>query len=144
MRPRTRSSPPAAATGRCGEAFGEKLKDVIQYNSKVIDIKQDDKGVSVSYVDTKKGGAPLTASADWLVCTIPVSILSQIPITVGPKLKTAINNLSSSASAKVGLQFKRRFWEEDEQIYGGISYTDQPNGTIGYPATGYFPPGKAV
>ena len=135
---------PVGGMGMLGKAFGAKLKDVIQYNSKVIDIKQDAKGVTVSYVDTKKGGAPMTASADWLVCAIPVSILSQIPITCGPKLKAAINNLSYSSSAKVGLQFKRRFWEEDEQIYGGITYTDQPNGTIGYPATGYFSPGKAV
>ena len=135
---------PVGGMGMIGKAFGAKLKDVIQYNSKVVDIKQDAKGVTVSYVDTKKGGAPLTASADWLICTIPVSILSQIPITVGPKMKAAINNLSYSSSAKVGLQFKRRFWEEDEQIYGGITSTDQPNGTIGYPATGYFSSGKAV
>ncbi|MGZ3273462.1 MAG: flavin monoamine oxidase family protein [Caulobacteraceae bacterium] len=135
---------PVGGMEMIGKAFGAKLKEVIQYNSKVTDIKQDAKGVTVSYVDTKKGGAPMTASADWLVCTIPVSVLSQIPITVGPKLKTAIANLSYSSSAKVGLQFKRRFWEEDEQIYGGITYTDQPNGSIGYPNTGYFSPGKAV
>jgi monoamine oxidase len=135
---------PVGGMGMIGKAFGAKLKDVIQYNAKVVDIKQDATGVTVSYVDTKKGGAPVTASADWCVCTIPVSVLSQIPITVGPKLKTAIEHLSYSSSAKVGLQFNRRFWEEDEQIYGGITYTDQPNGTIGYPATNYFSPGKAV
>src|ERR1700743_2554400 len=120
--------------GMLGKAFGAKMKDVIQYNSKVTEIKQDAKGVTVSYIDTKKGGAPMTASADWLICTIPVSILSQIPITVGPKLKAAINNLSYSSSAKVGLQFKRRFWEEDEQIYGGITSTDQPNRSTRHPA----------
>ena len=32
------------------------------------------------------------------------------------------------ASCKVGLQFERRFWEEDEAIYGGITYTDLPTG----------------
>ena len=32
---------------------------------------------------------------------------------------------SYAAAFKVGLHFKRRFWEEDDQIYGGISYTDQ-------------------
>ncbi len=37
-------------------------------------------------------------------------------------------------SVKVGLQFKRRFWEEDEAIYGGISYTDLPIRKIGYPS----------
>ena len=135
---------PVGGMGMIGKAFGNELKEVIQYNSKVIDIKQDAKGVTVTYVDTKKGGPPMTATADWCICTIPVSILSQIPITVGPKMKAAIGNLSYSASAKVGLQFKRRFWEEDEQIYGGITYTDQPNGTIGYPNYNYFSSGKGV
>jgi len=49
-----------------------------------------------------------------------------------------------AASIKVGLQFKRRFWEEDEQIYGGISYTDLPISNISYPSTGYFGKGKGV
>jgi len=44
----------------------------------------------------------------------------------------------------VGLQFKRRFWEEDEQIYGGITYTDLPIANIGYPNSGYFSAGKGV
>ena len=34
---------------------------------------------------------------------------------------------------KIGLQFKRRFWEEDDAIYGGISYTDLPIQQIAYP-----------
>ena len=45
---------------------------------------------------------------------------------------------------KIGLQFRRRFWEEDEAIYGGISYTDLPISLIGYPATGYNASGKGV
>jgi monoamine oxidase len=44
----------------------------------------------------------------------------------------------------VGLQFKRRFWEEDEHIYGGITYTDLPISNIGYPNTGYHSSGKGV
>ena len=44
----------------------------------------------------------------------------------------------------MGLQFKRRFWEQDEQIYGGITYTDLPIGQIGYPSSGYFGDGKGV
>jgi monoamine oxidase len=39
---------------------------------------------------------------------------------------------------------KRRFWEQDESIYGGITYTDQPNSLIAYPATDYFSRGKGV
>ncbi len=48
------------------------------------------------------------------------------------------------ASVKIGLQFKRRFWEEDEAIYGGISYTDLPIRQIAYPNTGYNRTGRGV
>jgi monoamine oxidase len=136
---------PVGGMGMIGRTFGEHLKSIIQYNSKVTAIQQDASGVTVSYVDTVKGGAVRTEKADFCVCTIPVSVLGQIPITgIQSKLQAAINNLSYSSSVKVGLQFKRRFWEEDENIYGGISYTDQPNGTISYPSTSYFSKGKGV
>ena len=48
------------------------------------------------------------------------------------------------AALKVGLQFKRRFWEEDEQIYGGITYTSLASTTISYPMWDYFSKGKGV
>ena len=39
---------------------------------------------------------------------------------------------------KIALQFKRRFWEEDDRIYGGISWTDQNITQIFYPNYGYL------
>jgi len=135
---------PKGGMGMIGKAFGRELTGVIDYNAKVIDIHQDEKGVTATYQDSKTGGAPKQAHADWCVCTIPASVLGQIPINVGTPMKSAIDALYYDASIKVGLQFKRRFWEEDDQIYGGITYTDQPNGQIGYPATDYLSGGKGV
>ncbi len=135
---------PVGGMGMIGKAFGRELADVIRYDCKVTEIRQDGQGVTVAYVDTKKGGPVQTAKADWCVCTIPASILSQIPMTVGAPMREAIDALYYDASVKVGLQFKRRFWEQDEHIYGGITYTDLPNGTIGYPSSGYMSGGKGV
>jgi monoamine oxidase len=100
--------------------------------------------VSVVYEDTTDPGKPLTATADWCLCTIPLSILSQIEVAVGTPMRIAIGAVPYAAALKVGLQFKRRFWEQDEGIYGGISYTDRPIRLIGYPCTGYGNPGKGV
>ena len=36
------------------------------------------------------------------------------------------------------------FWEEDEHIYGGISYTDLPIFNISYPSSGFFERGPGV
>ena len=135
---------PKGGMGMIGKAMGREVGPLIQYNSKVIDIKQDAKSVTATYVDTKTGGAPRTATADWCICTIPLPVLSQIPMQVGDKLQAAINHMGYHPSMKVGLQFKRRFWEEDEQIYGGITYTDQPNVSIGYPNYNFFSKGKGV
>ena len=52
-------------------------------------------------------------------------------------MKAAIDAVPYASSVKIGLQFKRRFWEEDEAIYGGISYTDLPIRQISYPSTGF-------
>lgn len=135
---------PVGGMGRIGDAFKREVGDLIRYNAKVIKIHQDRKKVTVTYVDPKSGGAPQTATADYCLCTIPLSVLSQIELNVNPKMQAAINAVPYEASVKVGLQFKRRFWEQDEHIYGGISYTNLPIRLIGYPNTDYHSAGKGV
>jgi monoamine oxidase len=135
---------PKGGMGMIGTAMGKELGPLVQYNAKVIDIKQDEKGVTATYIDSRSGGEKRTAHADWCVCTIPASILSQIPMNVGAPMKNAINQLPYQAALKVGLQMKRRFWEQDEQIYGGHTYTNQANSIIGYPMWDYFSKGKGV
>lgn len=135
---------PVGGMGRIGQAFGKLLGDVIHYNAKVTRIQQGDGGVTVSYVDTAKGGATRTAKADWCVCTIPASVLGQIEADFSGPMQAAIDSLYYGAACKVGLQMKRRFWEQDEDIYGGITYTNLPNAVIAYPNSDYFSSGKGV
>jgi monoamine oxidase len=127
-----------------GKAFAREVGDIIRYDAKVTRIAQGDHGVTVTYTDLKAPATPQQAKADWCVCTIPLSILSQLPLDVGGRMKAAIDAVPYSSSVKVGLQFKRRFWEEDEAIYGGISYTDLPIRQIAYPNTGFNSAGKGV
>jgi monoamine oxidase len=128
---------PVGGMDMIGKAFAKELADVITYNAKVTGIAQDDGGVTVSFVDTTVPAKRWTATADWCVCTIPLSIMSQLPVQVSSAMKAAIDAVPYSGSVKIGLQFKRRFWEEDEAIYGGISYTDTPIRQIAYPNTGF-------
>ncbi|SEQ41660.1 monoamine oxidase [Solimonas aquatica] len=135
---------PVGGMGRIGDAFRREVGNLIRFNAKVTRIQQDAGKVTVNYVDTVKGGATQAATADYCLCTIPLSVLSQIEVNVGAKMQAAISAVPYEASCKVGLQFKRRFWEEDEHIYGGISYTDLPIRLIGYPNTDYHSGGKGV
>jgi len=135
---------PVGGMGRIGEAFVREVGDLITYNARVTHIAQGEKSVTVTYQDTTGPGATHQVSADWCVCTIPLSILSQIDIQVGAPMLAAIAAVPYASSVKIGLQFKRRFWEEDEQIFGGISYTDLPIRQISYPSTDFNTTGKGV
>jgi monoamine oxidase len=135
---------PVGGMDMIGKAFAREVGDLIRYNAKVTRIAQDDGGVTVTYVDTKTPAVPQQAKADWCICTIPLSILSQIQIDVSAPMKAAIDAVPYASAVKVGLQFKRRFWEEDEAIYGGISYTDLPIRQIAYPNTGFNRSGRGV
>ena len=135
---------PVGGMDAIGKAFAREVGDVIQCDAKVTRIQQDDRGVTVTYTNLKAPAMPQQAKADWCVCTIPLSILSQIPVDVSAPMKAAIDAVPYAAAVKIGLQFKRRFWEEDEAIYGGISYTDLPIQQIAYPNTGFNSAGKGV
>lgn len=134
---------PVGGMDQVAKGFERQVGDLVRLNSKVTSIRQNGKGVTVAYEDTKTG-EKLTAKADWCLCTIPLSVLSQIDMNVGDAMSAAIHAVPYEASLKVGLEFKRRFWEQDEQIFGGISYTDLPISQISYPSTNYGAQGPGV
>jgi len=135
---------PVGGMGRIGEAFARQIPDRIRYGAKVVAIRQDETGVSVAFEDIANGGAVQEARADWCVCALPLSILSQLPINVSAPMKAGIDAVPYATVVKFGLQFSRRFWEEDEHIFGGISYTDLPIHEISYPSGDLNTAGKGV
>ncbi|GBQ29767.1 flavin-containing amine oxidase [Gluconacetobacter sacchari DSM 12717] len=135
---------PVGGMDQIGKGFNRQVHDLITLNCKVTAIHQDDRHVTVTYNDMSHGGAVKQAEADYCVCTIPLPVLSQLDVQVGGPLKAAIAAVPYASSVKLGLEFKRRFWEQDDQIYGGISFTDQPISQISYPSHGYFSDGPAV
>lgn len=134
---------PVGGMAQVARGFERAVGHLVRLNSKVTAIKQSEGGVAVDYVDTRTG-AKQTASADYCICTIPLPILAQVEMNVGPELAAAIRAVPYSTSVKVGLEFKRRFWEQDDRIYGGISYTDLPNSQISYPSSNYGAKGPGV
>jgi monoamine oxidase len=135
---------PVGGMDMIGKAFAREVDDLIRYDAEVRRIQQDENGVTVTYVDAKAPAIAHLVKADWCICTIPLSILNQIPIDVDVRMKAAIGAVLYASAVKVGLQFKRRFWEEDEAIYGGISYTDLPIRQIAYPNSDFNRGGRGV
>src|SRR5271154_417980 len=134
---------PPGGRGRSGGGFPRQIPNAIRYGAKVTGIHQDERGVTVTFEDLG-GGAVQQARADWCVCALPLTILGQLSVNVSAAMKAAIDAVPYASVVKTGLQFKRRFWEEDEHIFGGISYTDLPIRQIGYPSAGMNAGGKGV
>ncbi|MEK3882791.1 FAD-dependent oxidoreductase [Paenibacillus sp. PL2-23] len=118
-------------------AFEKRLKGKIKFHTEVTEIKQSDNGVTVSCKNLATGETS-QLEGEYCICTIPLSVLKKIKSDFSPEMKTAIDSVGYASAGKIGLQFKRRFWEEDEQIYGGNTLTNMDISSIYYPPTGYM------
>ncbi|CAH0497453.1 flavin monoamine oxidase family protein [Novosphingobium sp. CECT 9465] len=134
---------PKGGMDMIGKAFARQVGKLVRLNTRVTALAQDEKGVTATWEDALTGQKGST-SADYCVCTIPASILNQIDMQVGAPMKAALKALPYSSGVKIGLEMRRRFWEEDYSIYGGHSFTDQAIGLISYPNDRFFKDGPAV
>lgn len=109
----------------------------ITLNAEVRSVLQDDTGVKVVYLDTTSGKKKEVA-ADFVVVCLPLSVLPGIDINLSGEMMGAVKKVTYSDSAKIGLAMKRRFWEEDDGIFGGQLYSNLGFGTFSYPSYDYF------
>jgi monoamine oxidase len=128
----------AGGMDRLPAALATRLGNRIVYRAAVREIRQSERGVWVVYADAD--GRPRRVDADYCVSTIPLPVLSGVQKDLSQPVQSAISAASYDGAGKVGLQFKRRFWEQDEEIYGGRSWTDQDIGQIIYPSHGFNTP----
>lgn len=128
---------PVGGMDQIAKAFEREIGDVITYNAEVQELKQDGNGVRVPYRDTSTGEAHV-AEADYCITTIPLGILSKLPTDLSDQCKEAMSKPRASTVGKLALQMNRRFWEEDDDIYGGSSTLGIPGHTVIYPSYGYF------
>ena len=131
---------PVGGIDRIARAFEQRVGDRIRYRTEVREIRRTPEGgVRIVYVDLLEGDNALReAHADYCICTIPLSVLRGIPADFSPPMADAIRQVPYMDVGKIGLPFRRRFWEEDDRIYGGISWTDQNITQIFYPNTDYL------
>ena len=84
----------------------------------------------------RQGGNLRKVEGDYLLCTLPCPVLSRMrvePEFSGPKWR-AVRELAYDSSTKVLAVTSRRFWEADDGIYGGGTFTDLPIATAYYPS----------
>jgi monoamine oxidase len=125
----------AGGMDRLPMALTSRLQNRIVYRANVREIRQGERGAWAMYAD--ETGQVRRVDADYVVSTIPLPVLSGLQKDVSQPVQAAIAAASYDGAGKIGLQFKRRFWEEDDDIYGGRSWTDQEIGQIIYPSHGF-------
>ncbi len=111
-------------------AFAKSLGPIIQYNSPVTEIRKTSSGVRVSYT---QGGQAKQIEAAYCVCALPFSMLKKIPNDLSPAYKKVIDGCTMGASFKIAWE-SRRFWEQDYNIYGGLSFVAQGPSPVWYPS----------
>ncbi|MEK6374742.1 MAG: FAD-dependent oxidoreductase [Acidobacteriota bacterium] len=121
------------------KGFLGHVGDLIRYNREVTGVHNADGVVRVEHraSGTTYGGEQETA--DYCISTIPLPILKTITNNnFSDDFKKAIGAVNFASTCKVGWQANRRFWELDDQIYGGISYINHNITQMWYPSHGYF------
>jgi monoamine oxidase len=128
---------PVGGMDRIPYALESRIRGRIRYGVEVRSITIGDDAVRVIVAENEgRDGTEITA--DYCVCTIPPSVLSKIVNNLPTQVQTDVASLQPMPTGKLGLQFRRRFWEEDEDIFGGITDTNTEIGTIWYPSSGYL------
>ena len=125
---------------RIAAALERQVGSRIRYGAEVRSIKNSEEVVKLVYRDA---AGEKSVEAPFCICTIPLPVLSNIDHNFGSDASRAIDSVVYMSTGKIGLQFKRRFWEEDEAIYGGITHTNNQLTQIFYPSYDYLS-GKGI
>jgi len=127
---------PVGGMGRIGEAFGKALGDVVTYEAEVTQLRRTDHGARILWRD-RKSGAEHEETADYVVCAAPLTVVKRLDADFTPEVVKAMAAVDYVAAGKVAFEAGRRFWELDDHIYGGISWTSRDITQIWYPSAGF-------
>ena len=131
---------PVGGMDRIAYAFANSLGNLIRYNSPAAEIRKTTNGVRVLYRDGESG--PIASiEAPYCICTLPTTVLKNVPSDLAPRVKSAIAQITYDSAYKVAWE-SRRFWEQDgDEIYGGISFlTSGPVNVVWYPSAKLMSP----
>jgi len=126
---------PIGGMNRIAQAFAQRLGGAITYGAEVLELRKTGDGVRV--IARSQRGAKLAHEADYAIVTLPLSVLAQLPSDLSPQYRDAMTQCRYAKAVKLAFQADRRFWEEDHQIYGGISWTKGDITQIWYPSAGF-------
>ncbi|MGG6296432.1 flavin monoamine oxidase family protein [Leptolyngbya sp. AN02str] len=135
---------PVGGMDQIAKAFERRVGQFITYNAQVTQIRKTGSGTRIVY--TNAAGNEQALDADFVICTLPLSVLANVDADFSPAVQQAIAVGAESyvKAMKIAFQADRRFWEEDDYIYGGISWTERDVTQVWYPSAGFQQPGGVL
>jgi monoamine oxidase len=133
---------PIGGMDRIPYGFARALPaDMIHYDSPVTEITTSDTGVTIAYT---KSGSSQTLAADYCICTMPLSVLAKTKNNFSPETQRAFTGMPMTAVYKIAWEAPR-FWETENNIYGGISFLNSDTiDLVWYPTDKFFSPTGVV
>jgi len=126
---------PIGGMDRIPYAFASRLEPVIRYGAVVTALRQSDSGVTVTYTDG--AGSPQTVTADYCICAMPLTVVRTLDADFGSAIRAILDSVQYDSAYKIAWEAPR-FWEKESNIYGGISYLQQPIDVVWYPSARIF------
>lgn len=114
------------------KAFLPHLKARILLNAQVQSVSVQEKGVEITF---SEAGQIKHIVGDYCFNSIPAQIMNGILNNFSKNYADGIASIGRGKLIKIAFQMKERFWERQD-IYGGISWTNQPIEQIWYPSHG--------
>jgi len=124
---------PVGGMDRIAHAFEAQVQNDIIYDAVVTAIRRRTDGVLIEY---DRLGSPASLEADYCIVALPAPVLTSIPSDFGAAHANEIADFQYTSAVRLAFQ-SRRFWEQDHNIYGGISWTDQQITQVWYPNHGF-------
>ncbi len=106
----------------------------VRLGAEVTRVTNHANGVEVAYRDAT---GERTISADYCVAALPPHIMARVPTNLGDAVTAALKTPTLTPVGKIGLEYRSRWWEAEDRIYGGITETDLDLTHVWYPSYGF-------
>ncbi len=124
---------PVGGMDKISDAFAAQVAESAYYSVEVSAIRRAGNRVRI---EGRAQGQEGALEVDYAIVAIPPSVLRSIPNDFSSAVKSAIAQVQYANPTKIAFQ-SPRFWEIEDDIYGGISWTDPQIKQIWYPSGGF-------
>jgi monoamine oxidase len=99
------------------DAFAQAVRPQIVFGAKVVKIKNQENSVQVTGI---KNGEQFEIRGDYVISTIPIPLMRGILFepALSDLKQRAIHEIEMQSVTRIDLQFKRRFWNQEEGLNG--------------------------